>query len=91
MDWNHQDFVGLNPKGSTSFANSGTDIKCPQSFSQMKDICRTLSRDKKFLRVDLYEIDGKVYFGELTFFPASGMGEFSPREWNFKLGQQLFI
>ena len=89
MEWNHQDFVGLNPKGSTSFANSTTYIRCPQNFSRMKDICRTLSKDKTFLRVDLYEIDGKVYFGELTFFPASGIGEFSPREWNERLGDLI--
>ena len=51
----------------------------------MKDICRTLSANIPFLRVDLYVIDGKVYFGELTFYPASGIGFFKPKEWDEKL------
>lgn len=39
--------------------------------------------------VDLYVIGEKVYFGEMTFFPASGIGEFSPREWNERLGDLI--
>lgn len=44
-----------------------------------------------FLRVDFYEIQGKLYFGELTFFPASGFGRFIPGEWDQKLGQWIIL
>ena len=39
----------------------------------MFEIAGTLSRDIPYLRVDLYNIDGKIYFGEMTFFPQSGL------------------
>ncbi len=82
MDWNHQGFVGLNPVAR----NGLTPVARPEHFDEMKGICKTLSANIPFLRVDLYVIEGRVYFGELTFYPASGMGMFSPDEWNMKLG-----
>ena len=85
MEWNHQNFVGLNPKVSCGTA----PIAKPVCLELMKDICRTLSANIPFLRVDLYVIDGKVYFGELTFYPASGFGTFTPDQWNTRLGDLL--
>ena len=87
MEWNHQSFVGLNPKVSCGTA----PIVKPVCLELMKDICRTLSSNIPFLRVDLYVIDGKVYFGELTFYPASGIGLFKPKEWNEKFGKMIEI
>lgn len=46
---------------------------------------------RTILRVDFYEIAGKIYFGELTFFPGCGFEEFSPEEWNEKLGSWIKI
>ena len=68
--------------------NSDSDVLC---LELMKDICRTLSANIPFLRVDLYVIDGKVYFGELTFYPASGIGMFKPKEWDEKFGKMIEI
>ena len=48
-----------------------------------------MSRDIPFIRVDFYEINGKIYFGELTFFPAAGFEKFEPEEWDKKLGNML--
>ena len=48
------------------------NIKAPENFEKMKEIAHILSEDFPFVRVDLYNINGKIYFGELTFFPASG-------------------
>lgn len=62
-----------------------------QSDLAMKEICRSLSANIPFLRVDLYVIDGKVYFGELTFYPASGIGFFKPKEWDEKFGKMIEI
>ena len=50
-----------------------------------------LSVGFKFLRVDLYNVNGKVYFGELTFYPASGMGAFTPESWDETIGSYLLI
>lgn len=87
MDWNHMPFVGLNPIA----CNGLTSVVRPKSFDEMKDICRKLSKDIPFVRVDLYVIDDKNYFGELTFYPASGIGVFTPEEWNGKLGDLLTL
>ena len=94
MEWNHQSFVGLNPKapdGTPAIANGITPVGKPKHLETMKEICRTLSANIPFLRVDLYVIDGKVYFGELTFYPASGIGFFKPKEWDEKLGNLIDI
>ena len=46
----------------------------PKNSSEMVEVARALSADFDFVRVDLYNIDGKIYFGELTCTPASGLG-----------------
>lgn len=59
----------------------------PQCFDRMLEIAETLGRELDFVRVDLYEIDGKrVYFGEMTLAPASGLGRFDPDGYDRKLG-----
>ena len=58
----------------------------PQKYDEMLDIARKLSENIPFVRVDLYEIEGKVYFSELTFYPCNGMMPFEPKEWDRKLG-----
>ena len=87
MAWQHQSFFGLNRQCKQA-------IKChnkPECFDEMIMIAKVLSSGLPFLRVDLYEINRKVYFGEMTFYPASGMGAFTPDEWDFKLGSRLVL
>lgn len=83
--WVHQPFVGLNPKCK----NAKIEPHKPSNLEEMIYIAEKLSKDIPFVRVDLYNIDSKVYFGELTFYPASGIGKFSPDEWSLKLGDLL--
>lgn len=64
-------------------------IKKPVNFSKMMEFSKKLSTNIPFIRVDFYEIDGRVYFGELTFFPAAGFEKFEPEEWDKKLGDML--
>lgn len=85
MDWNHMPFVGLNPVAS----NGLTPVAKPTHLSDMIDICRKLAKNIPFSRIDLYVINDKEYFGEVTFFPASGMGVFTPNEWNLNLGKLI--
>ena len=61
----------------------------PQNYNEMLDVAAKLSQGIPHVRVDLYNINGKIYFGELTFFHWSGMTPFDPREWDFKFGEYL--
>lgn len=65
------------------------EIKKPENYEQMLELAELLSADYPHVRVDLYNIAGKIYFGELTFFPASGLTPFEPREWDNILGEYL--
>ena len=91
MQWNHMPFVGLNPvagNGLTPVAGNGlTPVAGPRNLADMQRICRQLSQTIPFCRVDLYNINEEVYFGELTLYPFSGLGVFTPEEWNTKLGE----
>ena len=66
-------------------------LPLPKSLPQMINIAQKLAQGIPFVRVDLYEINGKVYFGEITFYPASGTGKFTPPEWDAKIGQMLTL
>lgn len=61
----------------------------PVHLQEMISLAEKLSEDDPFRRVDLYEINDKIYFSEITFFPCSGMMPFAPKEWDMKLGEQL--
>lgn len=65
--------------------------KMPVNLSDMMKIAERLSETLPFLRVDLYNVQGKIYFGELTFFPNSGMGTFTDEEWNLKMGEWIYL
>ena len=64
----------------------GEQLPKPKNFDQMKLIAFQLSKDFPFVRVDLYKVEGNIYFGELTFYPSSGYGKFHPDEFDFELG-----
>lgn len=58
----------------------------PMNFAKMIELSEKLSLNTKFLRVDFYEINNKVYFSELTFSPCAGYMKFYPQEYDKKLG-----
>jgi len=66
-------------------------VNMPNNLSEMIHLSETLSANYKFLRVDLYNVNGKIYFGEFTLYPAAGMGAFIPEEWDEKLGSMLVL
>jgi hypothetical protein len=61
----------------------------PSKFNEMVDIAKKLSEGIPFLRVDLYQIEDKIYFSELTFSPCAGFMPFLPKEYDRKLGDLL--
>ena len=58
----------------------------PSNLDTMIDICRKLSEDFDFVRVDLYSIHDQVFFGELTHYPAAGFGKFNPPAFDLEMG-----
>lgn len=61
----------------------------PQNYEEMLDVARKLSQGIPHVRVDLYNVNGRVYFGELTFFHWSGLVPFEPQEWDAKFGGMI--
>lgn len=64
-------------------------IEKPVNFEKMIEFSEKLSQGTIFLRVDFYEINNKLYVGELTFYPGAGVEEFDPEEWDYKLGELI--
>ncbi len=71
--------------------NSARDVACPRSFGDMLRCASILAGGLPFTRVDFYDIDGRAYWGEITFFPASGFGLFRPEGWNTEIGSWLHL
>jgi len=65
------------------------DIERPKQYEKMLELAENLAGQIPFVRVDFYEVDGKIYFGEMTFFPGSGLEEFTPDEWDYTLGSWI--
>ena len=63
----------------------------PDNFDEMKELVKKLCLDVPFVRIDIYSINNKVYFGEYTFFHDGGVVEFVPDEWNQKLGDMIIL
>ena len=90
MDWNHMPFTGLITRNSNE-TFSTKEIPRPKTLDKMVRAAEIMSKDFMFVRVDLYEINGKMYFGEMTFTPGSGSGSFKPDSADFELGRMLEI
>ena len=83
-NWNYLDI-------KSDCENFGDIIKKPIALEQMKSIAEKLSQDFTFVRVDLYWINNKIYFGELTFYPWTGYVVFDPREFDMILGENISL
>jgi hypothetical protein len=67
------------------------EIEKPSNLDEMLSVAEKLSEGFPYVRVDLYNNDGKIYFGELTFYPWSGYVQYSPDEWDFKFGEDFVL
>ncbi len=79
IDFNHLPFTNGHP-------NTDKELKKPEKYEEMIEIAAKLSKGLKHARIDLYNINGKIYFGEITFFHWSGFTPFEPDEWDKKIG-----
>ncbi len=82
--WNLLDFGEL-----ALMPDKNKKLDRPKELDEMIALAKKLSSGIPFLRVDFYDICGKIYFGELTFFPGSGMIHYSPDEWDYRIGEWL--
>lgn len=81
-DWEKLDFsTGL----------ESCEVRKPDNLDEMVKIASDLSRDFPFVRVDLYNCNGKIYFGELTFFGGSGFYSFEPDSYDEKFGSMVVL
>lgn len=64
---------------------------CPTQFEIMKQLAMELSKPFPHVRMDFYEVDGKIYFGEFTFFDGSGFYTYDPDKWDFIWGEKLTL
>ena len=84
MDYNHLPIKNGHP-------NAEVPPQKPETFEQMRVLAEKLAADVPHLRVDFYEVDGKIYFGELTFSHWTGMVPFEPAEWDKAFGDWLVL
>ena len=69
--------------------NTGRDIEQPQNLSEMIDVAEKLSKDFCYVRIDLYDFENNVYFGEITFHHGSGLETIYPEKYDLELGQLI--
>ena len=84
MDWNLQSWNEWNRR---DYGNTDEPIEKPQNFEEMVYIVEKLCEGFSHVRVDLYNVDGRVLFGEMTFTNGSGYGKIVPEEYDYKLGK----
>lgn len=88
----HKDYFDMN-YNRLPIRRGGTESEQippkPDCFEEMKTLAATLSEGLRQVRIDLYEINGKVYFGEYTFFSGGGFELFQPEEWERQLGDWI--
>lgn len=80
LEWN------LQPFNQSTYGNVESPIDKPKNFEKMIDIARVLCKGFSHVRVDLYDVNGKIYFGEMTFTNGSGYELIVPEEYNKCLG-----
>lgn len=76
---------------SLAYPEDENELVKPDELSEMLDICRKLSQGFDFVRVDLFLVNRKIYFSELTFTPGNGMDCFSPRRFDYEFGMMWKI
>ncbi|MEC1760392.1 ATP-grasp fold amidoligase family protein [Schinkia azotoformans] len=84
MEWNPMPF-------ERHYPSSGKKIAKPKNFDKMVKLAEKLSKGMPFIRVDFYEVNGRVYFGELTLYPGSGFEEFTPDSYDELLGNWISL
>ena len=84
LNWNKLPF-------ERKYKASKEKIEKPINFTKMVEFSKKISKSIPFVRIDWYEINGKLYFGEITFYPGSGLEKFYPEKWDYILGDYITL
>lgn len=85
LEWNRTPFERIDYPGFDYI------LPKPNNFNKMLLLCHELAKPFPFVRIDLYEVDNKIYFSELTFYPTAGFTFFSPKEYDKIIGEKLAL
>lgn len=88
LEWKIQPFNGLYECTEEEYPH-GAPLEKPRNYDKMIRIAKKLALGTRFVRIDLYNINGMIYFGEFTLYPKSGLGKFHPVSWDLNLGDAL--
>ncbi len=84
FDWKLQPYTMLVP-------NVDGEVPPPVNLKKMREIARILSRGFILARIDFFEVEGRLYFGEITFTSGSGLSDFDPAEVNLEWGSKMHL
>lgn len=84
LNFNHLDI-------KQKYPHAQKELRKPETFDKMIELSKILSKGFPHVRVDFYEVDGKLYFGELTFYHFSGFMPFEPSKWDEIFGEWIHI
>ena len=85
-NWCHQPFH--EPR---CYPFAETEPPRPKFLEKMWNLAKQLAGNQAFARIDFYEVNDKVFFGEITFYPTSGIGGFDPEEWDKRFGDMITL
>lgn len=84
MEWNNLHI-------RQNYPNSKKPLERPKSFNLMIDLCKKMSKNIPFVRCDFYDVNGRVYFSEFTFYSDAGFERFHPNKWDKILGNKIIL
>ena len=90
-EWNLLPFTWCLWRNGQPLWPNGRDVSPPSRLQEMLQIAQRLSAPFMYARIDLYEVEGSVFFGEITFHHGSGTEIFTPPEWDRRLGDMLIL
>ena len=85
LNWNLQTW------NTGDYDNYQGDFPKPQNFEKMVELTEKLASGFSHVRVDFYNVDGKIYFGEITFHHGGGCNGIEPKEWAYKMGDWITL
>lgn len=90
-NWNPLPFSWVEKAKSAQGGIRGEEVPAPPSFDTMEKLGAEIAKLFKYVRVDFYDVDGRLYFGEITLHHGSGFDVFVPDEYDYVYGQKLIL
>lgn len=89
FDFYDMNFEHLNVR--QHYPNASKELHAPKNFNKMVELARVLASGLRHVRVDFYEVNGKIYFSEFTFYNNGGITAFEPDDWDYRFGEWMKI